>query len=542
MKLSPTSGRMSLTLLHTLRILLVILVAGAMLFFWRGYRLGPKIFSERLLVACPDALIVLPLGLAIALTGLTAGGWLSHRHSRSQLRRHRETSEHYQRLAFYDPLTGLPNRSLLHDRLEQNLAEARRFGSQLAVIFVDLDRFKIINDSLGHAAGDRLLQMAAERMQKILRENDTVARYAGDEFVIILSGFRTLENLPHIARKLLQTLSSPYPLPGHEVVASASLGIAIYPEDGIDGERLLRNADAAMYAAKNAKGNVFRFFSREMERQVTRRLQQEARLRQAVEDRQFRLLYQPQFDMRTLQMVGVEALLRWDHPTLGMLTPEHFIDLAEETGLILPMGEWILREACRQWQRWKTLGGRSLDLAINLTNRQFTHKDLVPNLRNILAEYGVQGNFLELELTESVLMQNAESADRIVRGFKDLGVKLSIDDFGSGYFSLACLQRLSLDRLKIAPSFVHGGPENIHQASIVTTIIDLARNLDLELIAEGVESAEQITFLLQQGCHIGQGHYFAEPCDSDGILARLDRRPATAGFGYAPQGLSDMRS
>lgn len=501
---------------------LCILVGGSLL-FWGG--VGPAADS---LPAQRLAPFQAALGLLLALAGMLAGSWLRHRQTRKILQQYQETAEKYRQMAFFDQLTGLPNRSLLHDRLEQNLAEAQRFGHRLGVIFLDLDRFKFINDSIGHAAGDKLLQMAAERMQNCLRSNDTVARYAGDEFVVILSGFRTLQNLPAIARKLMNTLSEPYPLPGHEVFTSASLGIALYPEDGSSAELLLRHADTAMYAAKEASGNTFRFFSREMERKLGRRLQLETSLRQALHRQEFCLLYQPQFDMRNGQLLGVEALVRWNHPEQGLLTPDRFLDLAEETGLIIPLGEWILGEACRQWQHWKQACNLSLCLAINLTSRQFMQESLVADIRLILAEHGVPGDCLELEVTEGILMQNSASASQVLERLKELDVQLSIDDFGSGYFSLAYLQKLPIDRLKIDPAFVQGGPGNNQHASVVTTIIDLARNLNLQLIAEGVESADQIDFLLKQGCHIGQGYYFAEPLDAEGIQALFHRQPKTA--------------
>lgn len=495
------------------------LLVGGSLLFWGAVRHAADSLPPQGLA--PFQAI---LGLLLGLTGMLSGSWLRQRQTRMILQQYQEDREKYRQMAFYDQLTGLPNRSLLHDRLEQNLAEAQRFSHRLGVIFLDLDRFKCINDSMGHAAGDTLLKMAAERMQNCLRSNDTVARYAGDEFVVILSGFRTLQNLPGIVRKLMNTLSEPYPLPSHEVFTSASLGIALYPEDGTSAELLLRHADTAMYAAKEANGNTFRFFSREMERKLGRRLQLETSLRQALHRQQFCLLYQPQFDMRNGQLLGVEALVRWNHLELGLLTPDRFLDLAEETGLIIPLGNWILDQACRQWQQWKRDWDLSLCLAINLTSRQFMHDGLVTDIRSILAEHEVPGTCLELEITEGILMQNSASAGRVLDQLKELGVQLSIDDFGSGYFSLAYLQKLPIDRLKIDPSFVQGGPGSNQHASVVTTIIDLARNLNLQLIAEGVETADQIAFLLQQGCHIGQGYYFAEPLDADGIQMLFNRQ------------------
>jgi len=464
------------------------------------------------------------IGLAGLLTGLLAGQRLQHRRLERSLAARHAAAEKYEQLAFYDQLTGLPNRSLLRDRLEQYLAEAKRFKHLMGVIFLDLDHFKYINDSLGHAAGDALLQMAAQRMQHCMRNNDTVARFAGDEFVIILSGFRDLQNLPHIAQKLLQTLAEPYQLEDREVLSSASLGIAIYPQDGTNAEQLMRCADTAMYAAKEANGNTYRLFSREMERKLTLRLEMETSLRKALHQEEFFLLYQPQFDMRSRRLVGIEALVRWNHPEQGLLTPDRFIDLAEETGLITPLGNWILNEACRHWQHWQQACDRPLRLAVNLTSRQFKSDSLVADIRNVLARTGLAPQFLELEITEGILMQNAATAKKVLRQLKDLGVQLSIDDFGTGYFSLSYLQDLPIDRLKIDPSFVQGGPGDNNHASIVTTIIDLARNMDLQLIAEGVESADQIDFLLHKGCHIGQGYYFSEPLTPTGIdslIARL---------------------
>ncbi|APG27733.1 hypothetical protein A7E78_07710 [Syntrophotalea acetylenivorans] len=459
----------------------------------------------------------LSASLIILLAGLLTGQWLRNHHLTKTAEEHHSTEAEFKRLALYDQLTGLPNRSLLRDRFEQYLAEAKRFDHLLGVVFLDLDRFKHINDSLGHAAGDTLLQMAAQRMQGCLRDTDTVARFAGDEFVIILSSFRDMQNLPHIATKLLNTLAEPYQLEGQEVLSSASLGISTYPQDGTGIEQLMRNADTAMYEAKEANGNTYRLFSREMERKLSQRLEMETSLRLGLHREEFFLLYQPQFDMRNQQLVGIEALVRWNHPVRGLLTPESFIDLAEETGLIAPLGDWILREACKQWQQWQKSDGQPLRLAINLTNRQFQNANLAKDIQAIIEEAGLPPQSLELEVTEATLMQNASSADKFLGQLKELGVQLSIDDFGTGYFSLAYLQHLPIDRLKIDPSFVQGGPGDSNHASIVTTIIDLARNMDLELIAEGVESASQIKFLLEKGCHLGQGYYFSEPLDGDGI-------------------------
>jgi diguanylate cyclase (GGDEF)-like protein len=474
----------------------------------------------------PSHLIV---SLLILLTGLLAGHGLRHHRAAVTFEERRSTEEKFKRLALYDQLTGLPNRSLLQDRLDQYLAEAKRFNHLLGVVFLDLDRFKHINDSLGHAAGDTLLQMAAQRLQSCLRINDTVARFAGDEFIVILSGFRDPQNLPHIAQKLLQALAEPYQLEGREVLSSASLGIATYPQDGTTVEQLMRNADTAMYEAKEANGNTYRFFSRAMERKLNQRLEMETSLRQALHREEFFLLYQPQFDMRNQQMVGIEALVRWNHPQRGLLTPESFIHLAEETGLIAPLGDWILRQACRQWQQWQKSTKLPLRLAVNLTRRQFQSESLANNIQAIIRETGLPPHCLELEITEGTLMQDPASADRILRQLKQLGIQLSIDDFGTGYFSLAYLQNLPIDRLKIDPSFVQGGPGDTRHASIVTTIIDLARNLGLQLIAEGVESASQIDFLLQKGCHIGQGYYFTEPLDSDGTEHFIENLQAPPG-------------
>lgn len=460
--------------------------------------------------------------LLILLTGLLTGHWLHYQRVAAKSEERRLTEEKFKRLALYDQLTGLPNRSLLQDRLYQYLAEAKRSKHLLGVIFLDLDRFKYINDSLGHAAGDTLLQMAAQRMQGCLRDNDTVARFAGDEFVVILSGFRDLQNLPHIAQKLLQSLAAPYQLEGREVLSSASLGIATYPQDGTTIEQLMRNADTAMYEAKEAKGNTYRLFSREMEHKLSQRLEMETSLRLALHREEFFLLYQPQFDMRNQQLVGIEALVRWNHPDRGLLNPESFIDLAEETGIIAPLGDWILREACHQWQQWQKNGHHPLRLAVNLTESQFKSASLAKDIEATIKEAGLPPHCLELEITEGTLMQNSASANGVLQQLKELGVKLSIDDFGTGYFSLSYLQSLPINRLKIDPTFVQGGPGDNNHASIITTIIDLARNMDLQLIAEGVESSSQIDFLLQKGCHLGQGYYFSEPLDGEGIERFID--------------------
>ncbi|WP_305042779.1 EAL domain-containing protein [Geoalkalibacter sp.] len=416
-----------------------------------------------------------------------------------------------QHLAYYDVLTGLPNRSLLIDRLERALSRARRNGHETAVMFLDLDRFKSINDTLGHACGDKLLQITGERLVASVRHTDTVARLGGDEFVVVLAELDREEGAAGVAQKILQALAGPVQLDDQEVFITTSIGIAVFPEDGTEPGILLRHADIAMYQAKERGKNTYQFFSLEMNARVQERMRVETSLRKALERDELFLLYQPQLDLRTGRMVGMEALLRWNHPELGVLTPEKFIGIAEETGLILSIGQWVLASACRQANEWKNLGFPAMRLAVNISARQFNHPCFIDMIDHVLAETGFDPACLELELTESTIMENADVTIMTLTDIKVRGINLAIDDFGTGYSSLSYLKHFPFDRLKIAQSFVRDVTSDVDNAAIVDAVIAVAHSLNIKVIAEGVETRHQLEFLIARQCDELQGFYFGRP-------------------------------
>ena len=424
----------------------------------------------------------------------------------------RKQAEHkIHQLAYYDTLTGLPNRVLLQDRLSHAIAEARRFSHYLAVMFIDLDQFKKVNDSLGHSVGDQLLKDAARRLRSSLRDNDTAARLGGDEFVVILSGFKQISNLPHISSKVLTALSQPYFLAERELVVSASLGISVYPQDGDNAEILMRNADMAMYAAKYDHGNGYCFFSEEMNKNATRQLELEEQLRHALIDQQFEVYFQPQFDWSRQKVTGVEALVRWNRVQGEVVPPEVFIPVVENTGQIVALGEWVLRQACLQIQQLQCQLNVPLQLSVNLSGRQFDDLSLMYKIKKILLETDFPPEQLELEITETILMENADSARKTLGQLSQQGIRLAIDDFGTGYSSLNYLNTFPVDRLKIDKSFLVNVMHDDNHAAIVATIISMAETLGLSVIAEGVETMEQVSFLNDLGCQAMQGFIFSEP-------------------------------
>jgi diguanylate cyclase (GGDEF)-like protein/PAS domain S-box-containing protein len=427
----------------------------------------------------------------------------------SQLKR---SEERLERLAHYDPLTQLPNRLLLLSRLEHVLERAERYRRQAAVLFVDLDNFKVINDSLGHPAGDALLSALARRLRGRLRDEDTLGRLGGDEFLVVLEDLERVEDAATVAEVLLRLLEESFVLPaGEEVYAGASIGISLYPDDGKTVTELIKNADIAMYQAKEQGRNTYRFYTAGLAAAANQRLGLEARLRRALANGEFVLYYQPQIDMNTNGMIGCEALLRWQSPEDGLVPPDRFIPLAEETGLILPLGEWVLRDACAQLKAWLDAGFPPLVLAVNLSARQMRQADWVDRVAAILQETGLPPDFLKLELTESMLMEQGDQAVARLQALKDLNLKLSIDDFGTGYSSLAYLKRFPIDELKIDRSFVRDIPEDSNDMEIAAAIIAMARNLKLRVVAEGVETEEQLDFLRRQGCSAWQGYLFGRP-------------------------------
>lgn len=420
------------------------------------------------------------------------------------------SEERIHHLAHYDLLTDLPNRVLLQDRLQTALDRMRRGGKQLAVLFLDLDRFKNVNDSLGHPVGDRLLQVVAHRLNAVVRDQDTVARLGGDEFLLILEDMHDPQHAGVVARKILETLSEPVRVEQHDIYIGASIGISVFPGDGTDADALIKNADTAMYRAKEVGRNNYQFYTPELTRLSLERFELERGLRLALEREELLLHYQPQASVEGAQCVGAEALVRWLHPTLGLIPPDRFIPLAEETGLIQALGRWVLRASCLQARRWHDMG-LALRIAVNLSGQQIVHGDIVATVSEVLAETGLEPQWLELEITEGFVLSHAEAGVRTLERLKALGISLAIDDFGTGYSSLSYLKRLPVDRLKIDRSFVQGVPDDRDDAAIVTTIIAMARSLQLEVIAEGVEEASQLAFLRTQGCDEYQGYLLGRP-------------------------------
>ena len=424
-------------------------------------------------------------------------------------------------LAHYDPVTKLPNRFSLMVRLSQALELAKRFTSRLAVIFIDLDRFKNINDSLGHHIGDILLLHVGERLMETIRSADIVARPGGDEFVIVLPLIRSNIAAAHAARKIQQVLSQGYRVEGHDLNITPSIGISVFPDDGETVEELMKNADLAMYHAKSGGRNNYQFFTQEMNLTVQARLVLESDLRGAIEREEFLLHYQPQIDMTAGRMVGVEALIRWQHPQRGLIPPDMFIPIAEETGLILPIGEFVLKTACRQLAAWLSEGLPPFRMAVNLSARQFKQSNLPGLLAEIITEAGIASHLLELEITESSAMENPEAAILHLRRLREMGVELAIDDFGTGYSSLSYLKLFPVNRLKIDRSFVKDVETVSDDAEIAAATIALAHTLGKEVVAEGVETKAQLSFLRYQQCDIVQGYLFSRPLPAAGVVDYL---------------------
>jgi len=424
---------------------------------------------------------------------------------------HKQTEEHMRHLAHYDALTNLPNRTLFNDRLGQALINAQRDNGKAAVMFLDLDRFKNINDTLGHGIGDLLLQEVAVRLTGCVRQGDTVSRLGGDEFVVLLPELNDEKDARLVAQKLLNAAAFPMVLGGHELHISASIGISYYPMDGANSEALMKNADVAMYRAKEEGRNNFQFYHASMNARSFERLAMETSMRYALNRGEFELYYQPRFSLPEGRIVGAEALIRWNHPDLGLVSPGLFIPLAEETGLILPIGEWVLKQVAAQGMSWQQAGFPRLSLAVNVSARQFRRVDFAGEVLQILRNSGFDPHHLELELTESTLMTHAEENIETLKKLNALGIRIAIDDFGTGYSSLSYLKRLPVDILKIDRSFVSEVPDNRDGVAIVEAIIAMAHSLGLHIIAEGVETTEQLEFLQMRKCNEIQGYYFSHP-------------------------------
>ncbi|MEW5729899.1 MAG: EAL domain-containing protein, partial [Pseudomonadota bacterium] len=441
----------------------------------------------------------------------------------TELRRKDERIRH---LAYHDPLTHLPNRQLLHDRLDHALALCRRESKTLAVMFLDLDRFKVINDTLGHDVGDNLLREVATRLADAVRGTDTVARLGGDEFVVLVEHPDTTGAVAAVAEKIIRALAAPVDLGPHKVHVTTSIGISFYPGDGEDLTELMKNADTAMYAAKAAGRNTYHFFSAAMNERAQWRLELENEMRHAVERGDFQLHYQPKVELATGRPCGAEALIRWNHPTKGLISPADFIPMAEETGMIVEMGEWAILEACGQMRRWLDAGLPPMTVAVNVSTRQLTGPGLYSIVAAALEVNDLPPAALELEVTESGVMDQAERAIAMLEGLKTLGVSIAVDDFGTGYSSLSYLRKLPINTVKIDRSFVMDLETNEQDAAIVRTILAMAQTLKLNVVAEGVETAAQAAMLAEANCDMAQGFHYARPLPAPAFAEWL--RAATA--------------
>ncbi len=436
-------------------------------------------------------------------------------------RRQAEARVHH--MAYHDSLTGLPNRALLSDRLDRAMLAVQRSDRKLAVMFIDLDRFKTINDSLGHLTGDHLLKEVASRLCRAVRSSDTVARLGGDEFVVLVPGIRSPDECTHVAEKMIEALATPFPFEGRMLHITPSIGICMYPDDGGDVETLMRHADAAMYHAKASGRNNYQFFTQRMNQAAAQHFELESSLRGALAKEEFELFYQPIIDIGTRQVHTMEVLLRWRRPDHGLVLPDHFIPIIEDNGLIVPVGEWVMRRACEQSVQWGRMGLQPVPLAVNLSPRQFMNRGLIESIRRILDETGIDPSMIEFEITETALMQHGEQTLEILGQINRMGIKLSIDDFGTGYSSLAYLKRFPVKKVKIDRAFIKDLENSAEDRAIVGAIIALSNSLQLSVVAEGVETEGQYALLLGNGCQYAQGYLFSEPADSTEAAALLQR-------------------
>lgn len=468
-------------------------------------------------IADEQARFSLAVVIAISLIGLVVFGGLAWRDSRTK----ELAATLYAHRAKIDPLTELSNRTWFMEQADQQLKRAERERLGVGVLFIDLDNFKNINDSLGHAVGDLLLKAVAERLKQAVRDSGMVARLGGDEFTVLLPNLRSAESAARVARKLLLMLARRFMLGDQELYTSASIGISYYPRDGANAQTLLRNADAAMYKAKESGRNRYQFFSPEMNIQVMETLAMTNSLRPALERKEFVLYYQPRIDARSNKITAVEALLRWRHAELGLLPPDRFIALAEDTGMIEPIGEWVLKAACEQLRVWRESGIALRQIAVNLSARQLRLSNLLVRITAILQETGIDPGSLELEITESMVMRSVREAENMLIELNKLGIALAIDDFGIGHSSLSYLKRFPIDYLKIDKSFIEGIPNNASDCAITTAIITMAKSLAIRVVAEGVESEAQRKFLLEQDCDEWQGYLFCSPLPVQEMTALL---------------------
>jgi diguanylate cyclase (GGDEF)-like protein len=449
----------------------------------------------------------------------------------------KRTEEQIRRLAYCDSLTGIPNRQAFLELLERELVHSRQAGKKFAVLFMDLDSFKRINDTLGHNVGDLLLKVVSERLRETIRPGDVVthkhlARLGGDEFTILIPDLERVENALAVAQRVKDAMRRPFQLDGHEIFVTASIGISLYPEDGEDSHSLLKFADTAMYHAKNCGKNNAKLYSSSLTMQIMSHVKLEVGLRKALQNNELYLLYQPQVDVPSSQIVGVEALVRWRHPEHGIIPPNDFIPLAEETGLIVPIGEWVLRTACSQAMVWQDTCRRAIRMAVNLSARQFKDENLTQIVLSALGDTGLEPRLLELELTEGTLMDDARATMVMLEQLRGIGVLLSIDDFGTGYSSMSYLKRFDVRALKIDKSFISGLPQDSENAAITRAIIAMAHGLKMIVVAEGVETDEQLLLLEQYGCDLAQGYLLGRPSPQDSItrMLTMQRAPASPNF------------
>lgn len=465
---------------------------------------------------------VYPQWLSISLVRGEDGVVRNHVAMLTDMTERKETEDQLRYLSDFDPLTDLPNRRLLRDRTIQAISRARRRHEQVALLIIDLDRFKNINDSLGHGSGDAVLKVMARRLTEQARDSDTISRLGGDEFVILLPDLDEHADLSALASRYLQMIAEPLSIDDHTIVTTASIGLALCPGDGEDFDTLLKNADTALYHAKGQGRNNFQFFTEAMNQQVSERLLMETHLRDALGRDELELYYQPQYDFSSNRLIGCEALLRWNS-SQGLIMPDRFIPLAEETGLIIPIGAWVLQQACRQAREWDRIHGTPLSMAVNVSAVQF-RPELVDDVKSALLDSGFPARQLVLEVTESVLMSDVEGSISLLHQLRELGVRIALDDFGTGYASLAYLKRFALDKLKIDRTFIMGIPEDEDDVAITSSIIDIARHLRLKTVAEGVETEAHCEFLRRAGCHIAQGYFYSPPLPAQAFEQRLQSK------------------
>lgn len=452
------------------------------------------------------------------------GGYLGIIATCEDISHRKAAEEKIHQLAYYDVVTGLPNRSMFLERLHQTLSHAQRDRDKVNLIFLDLDNFKDVNDTQGHDVGDKLLRSVAERLSACLRDSDVLARLGGDEFVVVCPSVDTQESVATVVQRLLAIFTDPFEIEGRQLYTSASIGIAVYPDDSLDASTLFRCADTAMYQAKSDGRAQFRFFSPELNQKIIQRVALENSLRKGLEKQEFFLHYQPLWDIKTARMSAVEVLLRWQSSDYGLMLPSTFISLLEDSGLIKSVGEWVLRKACMQMREWTTEGNRELKVAVNISGKQLKHPDFLEMLTAIIQETGIDPTNLELEFTESIIMENVENTVEIFRRLKEMGILLSIDDFGTGYSSLNYLKHFPVDRIKIDKSFVDDINHNESDAAIIQAIVSMAQSLSLRVVAEGVENSDQLHRLTTLGCDEVQGFYLAMPMHAKALAENLGKK------------------